>query len=282
MADEPRNESQEEQQPQEQQAEPEQAQPEQPQAEEAPAAEATQAEAASAEPAKTEPAPAKPAAKSPEPSKKSGGRGCSLFAWIVVLAVILAVAAYLVHRAQVEEQRRKQEELAQRRAVRETQIANIGDDIAKALQVAQEGDIAKTLMILEAQENLLATIAREASASGDAEDAQRIVEYKAAVSQVADAIRQKQEELRTFVIQQISSLGTKFPQVQRAATAIEEPSAEEQPQQEAQPEQGAGGEEEQPAPAAEAGGSEQPQAEQQPEQPAGGAAEQPTPQEIGP
>ncbi|MBC7286758.1 MAG: hypothetical protein H5T86_01695 [Armatimonadetes bacterium] len=179
-----------------------------------------------------------------QPSGRGGKRGCGVLAWIVVLAVVVAVVAYLLHQAQVQEQRRLAEEKAQRHAVRQSQLSSIGDDIAKALQYAQEGDLAKTLMILDAQQNLLATIAREASASGDQEDATQIVDYKAAVAQVADAIRQKQQELNELAVQQIASLGSKFPQVQRAASQLgaqpaekapEEPAATQQPQGEAAP-----------------------------------------------
>ncbi len=252
MADESRNESAEQQsQPSEGEVQQSADQGQQPAEQPQKPAEAAGGQEPSAEGEK--PQETKPQAAAPEPAK-SGGRGCSLFAWIVVLAVILAVAAYLVHRAQVEEQKRKQEELAQRRAVRESQVSAIGEDIAKALRVAQEGDIAKALMILEAQENLLATIAREASASGDNEDAQRIIEYKAAVGAVADAIRQKQEELRTFVIQQISGLGTKFPQVQRAATSVESQPSGGEKEQAAEKE--SGGEAGQPAAESGTGGEQ--------------------------
>ena len=251
MADESRNESQE-----------------QPQAQEAEQAAAKEQQPAPAPESRAE-APSQPSAQTEQ--SQGGKRGCSLFAWIVILAIILAVAAYLVHKAQVEEQKRKAEELAKRRAVRQSQLAAIGNDIAKALEVAQEGDIAKTLMILEAQENLLATIAREASASGDNEDAQEIVAYKAAVSQVADAIRQKEEELKTFAIQQISSLGSKFPQVKEVLTELKAPAAAE--------EQKSGEAAQEAAPEQAGGGQQQPQAESGEEQQQAGGTQ---PQEVGP
>jgi hypothetical protein len=142
-----------------------------------------------------------------------------LFTWIVILAVVIAVAAYLVHRAQVEELKRQQAEQMERRAVRATQLQQVGQDLAKALDAAQRGDISTALLILEAQDNVLGAIAKEASASQDAEDANDVISKKAAVARVRDAIRQKEEEVKALAVQEISGLGTHFPRVRPSATA---------------------------------------------------------------
>jgi len=177
-------------------------------------------------------------------------RGCGLVAWVVVLAAVLAVAAFLVHKAQVEELRRQQEEQLERRAVRATQMDQIGTNLVKALKAAEEGDISSALLILESQGEILAAVAKEAAASHDAEDATGAADKKSALAQAASGIRQKQEETRAFAVRQISGLAVQFPQVREASTkaAAEGTEAGATPQ----PETPAGGEGAEATPAPEA------------------------------
>ncbi len=175
-------------------------------------------------------------AQPPAPAEGRPKRGgCGLIAWIVILAVALAVAAYLVHRAQVEEERRRQAEKMQRKSVRASQLQHVGEELAKALEAAKAGDIGKALLILEAQSNILSSIATEAAASHDAEDANNALEKKRLVTQVANSIRQKQEEVKTFAASQISSLASAFPQIQEAAVEQPQPQAEKEKAEEAAP-----------------------------------------------
>jgi len=146
-------------------------------------------------------------------------RGCGLLTWVVILVVVLAVAAYLIHRAQVEEFKRQQAEQVQRRAVRATQLDQVGNSLAQALEAVQAGDIASALLIIESQEKILASIAQEAASSQDAEDASDAVDKKGALAQVRTAIRQKQEEMKAFAVQELLGLATEFPQVKSAAAA---------------------------------------------------------------
>ena len=155
-------------------------------------------------------------AESPEAPKR--GRGCGLVTWIIILIIGLIVAALIVHNAQVQ-QKKAQEEKAMRHSVRATQLSQVGDGIAKAVQLIKQGDIKAGLDALQAQSNVLSAMGQEAASSGDVEDANDIVRRRAAVNAVVDAIKQKQQELQAFAEQQVASLATDFPSVKQALEA---------------------------------------------------------------
>lgn len=228
-----------------------------PETEPSPAEEQVPAEGAGEEEKAPEPAPEVEAARPEQPSPPRR-RGCGLLGWIVILAVALAVAAYLVHKAQVEELRRRQEEQMKRKSVRAAQLQQVGQELAAALEAAQAGDIARALVILDSQSSILSSIATEASASSDAEDANDAVEKKRIVSQIANSIRQKQEEVKAFAVSEISRLATQFPQVRKAAA---------QPAPKAPAEEAKAGEKEKPAAEAEPSGETKPRETQPPAAP---------------
>lgn len=156
------------------------------------------------------------------------GRGCGLVTWVVILIIGLIVAAVIIHNAQVQQQKALQEK-AMRHSVRETQLSQVGEGIAKAALLLKQGDLAGALDALEAQTNVLSAMGKEAATSGDVEDANDIMRRKAAVSTVLEAVKQKQQELQAFAEQQIASLASDFPSVRQALEAA--PAASEAPAQ---------------------------------------------------
>ncbi|MCX7598162.1 MAG: hypothetical protein N2512_04760 [Armatimonadetes bacterium] len=156
------------------------------------------------------------------------GRSCGLVTWILILIIGLIVAALIVHNAHVQQQKALQEK-AMRHSVRQSQLSQVGEGIAKAAQLLKQGDLGGALDALEAQSNVLSALGKEAASSGDVEDANDIMRRKTAVSAVLDAVRQKQQELQAFAEQQMASLATDFPKVRQALEAV--PAASEAPAQ---------------------------------------------------
>lgn len=146
------------------------------------------------------------------------GKGCGLVTWIIILIIGLIVAALVVHNAQVQQKKAVQEK-AMRHSIRETQLSQVGDGIAKAVQLIRQGDLKAGLDALQAQSNVLSAMGQEAASSGDVEDANDVVRRRATVNAVVDAIKQKQQELQAFVEQQVASLAADFPQVKQALEA---------------------------------------------------------------
>lgn len=156
------------------------------------------------------------------------GRGCGLVTWVVILIIGLIVAAVIIHNAQVQQQKALQER-AMRHSVRENQLSQVGEGIAKAARLLKQGDLAGALDALEAQSNVLSAMGKEAATSGDVEDANDIMRRKAAVGTVLEAVKQKQQEFQAFAEQQMASLATDFPNVRQALEAA--PAASEAPAQ---------------------------------------------------
>jgi len=171
----------------------------------------------------------------PPAQQQKAGRGCGLFTWIVILAIGLIVAVLIVHKAQVEQQKKLAAEKASRHSVRVTQMGQIGDNVAKAVEYIRQGDLSRGIEILEAQSATLSALATEASSNGDSEDATDAVNKKAVVGSVLTAIKQKQEELKTFAEEQAASLAAQFPQVKAAPQAPPAEAAPEAPAPAGQP-----------------------------------------------
>lgn len=163
--------------------------------------------------------PSQSPAPAATPRKGCGG----LFTWIVILAVGLIVIVLFVYRAQVEQQRKAEQERAMRHQIRQTQLSQVGDEVAKAAELIRSGDVSRGLDLLQAQSNLLTTVAQEAQSSGDSSDATDIAQKKSAISGAVSAIKLKQNEFQTFAEQQVSDLGSYFPQVNQAPPAAQGP-----------------------------------------------------------
>jgi hypothetical protein len=159
--------------------------------------------------------------ESPQPTPVKKGTGCGLLAWVVILAIGLAVAVLLIHEAKVEQERQKAAK-DKRLEVRSTQLAAVGTDVLKAADLIQQGDIARGLDVLQSQQTILGSLVTEAQSSGDTSDATDIVARREALSGVVAAIKQKQEETRQFAADQVSLLEKQFPGVAKKAQAAQE------------------------------------------------------------
>jgi len=162
----------------------------------------------------------------------SGG-GCSAGTWIIILLIIAALVAVGVWQAKKRIADQAAQDAAEREEVRETQLAEIGNDLVTVETRIQQGDIAGAIDALEQMDTKLEIVQTAANTSGDSDAALGMNAPRSAIQSAVKQLRTKYEEMQQAANESIAavrdSMGAHAPPPVEATGGEEQPGEEEQP-----------------------------------------------------